>query len=122
MVPDTKIKLFKFISEECGVEISELSDDTTLLWDLGLDGDDAVEFFENFSEQFDVDLSEFEIYKYFGPEWYPPHVLLLLPLYIGLYFIRHYLFGKVNRKLGFIPITIADLLMAAKTKKWQKLE
>jgi acyl carrier protein len=42
--------------------------DTALEKDLGMTGDDAVEFLLDFGEKFKVDLSKFEINKYFLPE------------------------------------------------------
>jgi acyl carrier protein len=48
-----------------------LSEDTRLLHDLGMDGTDAVEFMEAFSEEFNVDMSEFKFDRHFGPECGP---------------------------------------------------
>ena len=42
--------------------------DTTLEKDLGMSGDDAVEFILEFSKRFRVDISKFEIKKYFYAE------------------------------------------------------
>jgi hypothetical protein len=37
-----------------------------------MDGTDAVEFMEAFSKEFNVDMSEFEFDKHFGPEGFSP--------------------------------------------------
>ncbi len=93
-----------------------LSADTRLLDDLGMDGDDAVEFMEAFSKEFDVDMSEFEFDKHFGPEGFGP---------VDLFYILFSLVGRIFRKdfdlLGHISITLRDLVSAAKAKKWHKL-
>jgi hypothetical protein len=46
---------------------------------MGIDGDDAVELIEEFSERFGVDMSGFVCSRYFGPEaaWNPLIFLLL---------------------------------------------
>ena len=45
-----------------------LERNTTLEKDLGVSGDDAVEFLLDFSKEFQVDMSNFDIKKYFFPE------------------------------------------------------
>ncbi len=94
-----------------------LSPDTSLLKDLGMDGTDAVEFMEAFSEEFDVDMSEFEFDKHFGPEAgiTPIHLLIYLFILLGR------IFKKDLDLSGLIPITLRDLVSAAKAKKWHKL-
>jgi acyl carrier protein len=89
-----------------------LSADTKLLQDLGMDGTDAVEFMEAFSEEFNVDMSEFEFDRHFGPEGGFGPVRLVYYLYCRL-------FGREFS--GLIPITLRDLVSAAKVKKWYKL-
>jgi|MudIll2142460700_1097286.scaffolds.fasta_scaffold269067_2 acyl carrier protein len=89
-----------------------LSEDTRLLHDLGMDGTDAVEFMEAFSGEFDVDMSKLEFDRHFGPE-----------VGIGLIDLFHFLYSRLFGKdlLGVIPITLRDLVSAAKAKKWHKL-
>lgn len=41
---------------------------TRLFHDLGLTGDDAVDFFIAFNKEFNVDISNFDLYKYFSKE------------------------------------------------------
>ncbi|HUL21718.1 MAG TPA: DUF1493 family protein, partial [Thermodesulfobacteriota bacterium] len=106
-----------FVSEFLSLREEEkrsLSEDTKLLQDLGMDGTDAVEFMEAFSEKFDVDMSEFEFKKHFGPE--APATLASLVRYR---YCR--LFGG-DPTGGLIPITLRDLVSAAKVKKWHKLK
>ena len=90
-----------------------LSEDIRLLQDLGMDGDDGVEFMEAFSEEFDVDMSEFEFKRHFGPETGISPFSLVVYLYCRQ-------FGKDFS--GLVPITLRDLVSAAKAKKWHKLD
>ena len=45
-----------------------LSAETSVNCDLGMDGDDGIEFMQAFSERFGVDLTAFPCDDYFGPE------------------------------------------------------
>ncbi|PXX41537.1 DUF1493 family protein [Undibacterium pigrum] len=56
------------IADFAGVPIQNLSDDTSLFHDLGMDGDDALEFMQEFSRRFHVDLAQFVHSDYFGAE------------------------------------------------------
>ena len=60
--------LRQFVAQERAVPLEKVQMDTTLFGALGLDGDDAAEFFETFSRQFEVDLSRFDRSTHFGPE------------------------------------------------------
>ena len=103
-----KIKIF--VSQKCAVSIQELSPQTQLTKDMGLDGDDAVDFMEAFSKEFDVDLSEFEFSKHFGPEaGFNPFVYL-------------YYLLSAKFKPQYIPITLYDLQEAINKKKWLSLK
>ncbi|KPY01670.1 Uncharacterized protein ALO63_02012 [Pseudomonas amygdali pv. mori] len=41
---------------------------TRVSWDLGLDGDDASDFMEDFFEHFGVDRGDYDHHRYFKPE------------------------------------------------------
>jgi hypothetical protein len=89
----------------------------TLNDDLGMDGDDAVEFFEAFAEKFSVDL------KQLGEEWnlyFNPEGVSLFGTPDGLLT----LFTApsqppVGRKL---PLLIERVVHAAEIGRWQKLQ
>jgi acyl carrier protein len=104
--------LTAFVSEQTGVRPTRLTQRTRLFHDLGMDGDDAVEFFEAFACEFDVDLSGMEWNRHFGPEGgcgcVPPLAL------IGM---------LVRRRLHepMVPITLADLARAVSTGQWPDL-
>ena len=63
---------------------------------LGMDGDDAVSFMTEFAEKFHVDMRHFDSKKHFGSEGIWP---------AGLWIKQ-------------IPITIADLVEAARSGVW----
>lgn len=106
--PRIEEKVKALVAQQTGVRIEELSLQTELGKELGIDGDDAVEFFEKFSEEFQVDLSTFQFDKYFGPEASFDPVLWLVSI----------LSGTPIRKLE--PVSIQDLVSAAKAKRWLK--
>ena len=56
--------------------------DTTLYVDLGLWGDDAAEFLNEFARRMNVNMSQFRYDSHFVPEGYGClEVLLLLPIF-----------------------------------------
>jgi acyl carrier protein len=57
-----------FVAEFWGEPENRLSAETSVNDDLGMDGDDGVEFMLAFGERFAVDLTAFPHDKYFGPE------------------------------------------------------
>ncbi len=106
-----KNEVIDLISTESGHPKSEISDSSTLLGDLGIDGDDAWEVFEKCNEKFGLDLTNFEFRRYFRNE----------PCYKGII----YLFRKLKFKDEHIaakkqPITVAELIWACKSRVWQQ--
>lgn len=63
-----QIKLDNFIENQRGFSVKPYSKMTNLQEDLGIYGDDASEFFINFSKEFNVDISNFSIEPYFDNE------------------------------------------------------
>ncbi|RMV73597.1 DUF1493 family protein [Pseudomonas coronafaciens] len=74
---------------------------TRVSWDLGLDGDDASDFMEDFFEHFGVDPGDYDHYRYFKPEGTDIFVL----------------FRSKDRRAKRI-ITLGMLYNAAQTKTW----
>lgn len=111
MKPDIDLynQIIDFISQKYWVPKGGFRRDTRISDDLGLEGDDADEFMQTFSQKFDVDLSGFNFEKYFIVEGFNP---------IGI--IR--LFWKLRRKS--LPnkskhsLTIGDLEKSAQLGKW----
>ena len=138
-------RVFALVAEQTGEKQGKLSLATTLGHDLGMDGDDAVEFFERFRSEFALDLQN--LYRdwkfYFGPEGTPITSLLCLILPglafgIGLttvfpalpawlMFLIAYgmwfglFFSWVRKQQKSMPqISIADLIQIANSGRWTK--
>jgi hypothetical protein len=98
-----EIAAFVALARHCRKERVTL--DTRLAADLGLDGDEAEEFFEAFRKQFAVDLSALEWDRHFGPEAaFMPWLLLWPPWWKG--------------QKQKIEIRVSDLLAAARAGCW----
>ena len=67
-MPDIEERVFEFVAELTGAERRRLTLATTLVGDLGVDGDDGWDLVESFGEKFEVDLSTFRGDEHFGPE------------------------------------------------------
>jgi len=98
-------EVMAFTAKQVGVRPGNLSLDTRLLHDLDVDGDDGLDFMECFARGFEVDLSAFDPTLHFGSEggWNPLSLLACLFPATGA---------------GLIPITLADLVEAARTHLW----
>ena len=95
-------EVIRFIAEYFRRPSGKLSQKTTLQKDLGVDGDDAVDFLNSFSERFGVSFSRFEFHRYFSNE---SGVDL-----IGLFVSRGF--------PTFVDIAIEDLVRAAEQREW----
>ncbi len=103
-------RVFDLVSRHRAVPKEKLGPETRLREDLGMEGDDAVEFLEEFSKRFDVDLGKFEFHKHFGPEVaYNPLIVLI-----------DFIFKRPPRypDLGKYPVTVKHLILVAENKKW----
>lgn len=65
---DLSIKIKRFILKEAFLSDLEITDDTIIETEIGITGDDADTFIKAFSTEFNVDVSNFEIGKYFKGE------------------------------------------------------
>ena len=95
----------QFTAKELLVKPERLKAETSLQ-DLGVAGDDGVEFMQAFAVRFGIDLADFESDLYFGPEAGCDPLTLLF-----------YLFSPGTRP-KFAPITLGDLVQAAQEGKW----
>jgi len=75
-----ELEVRRLISKERGMSIERISATSRLGDDLGMDGDDAVEFFQAYERAFRVDISALraEWSAYFGPEGGASPVVLLV--------------------------------------------
>lgn len=62
------IRLKEFTIKQAAVKAEEVTEDASLENDLGVYGDDAMEFIMAFSKEFNVDVSKFMAAEYFSPE------------------------------------------------------
>ena len=102
----TEEEVISFIREWLGCSEKNLSLDTRIGQDLGVDGDDAIELLEEYSRRFSVDLSEFQYNDYFGPE------AALNPFYL----IYHLFIWLTKNRTILKPLYIRDLVEGAKKK------
>ncbi len=96
--------IIKLISDQTGVKADQIFLETRLNQDLGINGDDADELLELYSEAFGVGMTGFHWSKYFRDE---PHWLNFWQWIPGL------------RGSKRDPISVRDLVEAAKRKKWR---
>lgn len=101
------------VSEFTRVRPQVLTWETTLFHDLGIDGDDADEFFEEFGRTFEVDLTDFNIESHFGPEASDPFSSILTGL-------QGWFTGDHHSAAGVVPISLYDLVQAAQAGRWVK--
>jgi hypothetical protein len=95
-------RILDFVSSETRTR-KHLSGNTDIARDLGVDGDDAVEFILNFVREFDVDLSNFRFDRYFGGEGF--RLIAAIKSLLGK--------GEVR-----VPLTVALLFDAARHRRW----
>lgn len=106
-----------FIRKEAGIFPSKkINPSTTIEDDLGITGDDAVDFMEKFFDRFNVDYQGFDFQRYFNGEGFSPLKLLLLPLPS---FRR-----KFQKEVAKVPLTLGMLAKAVELKRWdaEKIE
>jgi hypothetical protein len=135
-------EIIERVSEQTGVKPERLHASTRLLQDIGMDGDDAVEFFEDFGERYGVDLSPLYANwgRHFGPEGFgtPKTFFVLLILMFAPVFLLFFgvspmwgwalaLVGVVIWNLAVrkwpgeddtLTVTVGDLVLAAKSRRW----
>ena len=111
MPSPTDSEVLDFVAGFVGIPSVQISAATTLFGDLGIDGEDGSNFMVAFGEQFNVDLSALAVTKHFGSEglwpWAPLHWLAL--------WLRP---GTPEQKARLLPITVSDLVRAAKVGRW----
>ena len=137
-------RIIAFTADEIGMSREEVRLDSRLLHDLGMDGDDAIEFFEKFSETFHVELdvlgNNWE--RHFGPEGLHPAYIAFIAFVgvaVGIAGLLHEAVQIVPiwawciplvpaaiwscvKTVGvdprIMPITVQDLVDAAIAGKW----
>ncbi len=143
-----ELRVLAFTARQRGITVEKVDLLSRLREDLGLDGDDAVEFFEAFHQEFDVNLDGLRgkrWKRHFAPARQPAaaarvaaFILLTLFLsasimsgYLGwtalwlLVFAAMWLFGSQAWPISWlwpatVPITVQDLVDAAAAGRWVK--
>ncbi len=139
-------QIVKFIVAETHIKAKKVHLDSRFAQDIGMDGDDAIEFFEKFHEQFHVDLTELGSHwdQHFLPEGGGPSLACMVVIGIGavvggllhetfkwipvwvamIVFVALlcWIYGKffIEQQPEKTPITVHDLVEAANTRRWIK--
>ena len=96
---DTEQWVFKFLADHTRIKPKAISLHSRLLHDLGITGDDAYELLRDFSEAFGLDMKEFEFLDHFPDE-------------------AHCSMFSSKDFSEFTPVTVQELVSAAKARKW----
>lgn len=105
-----KNEIIKFISDFTSVKIEEISPNTLVNNDLGIDGDDGAEFLKEYGKRFNVDLIPISE-TYFGNEGLSLFFVILWPYYL----VRRVLGYKTN---NLAPLPVSQLIKSAEMGKW----
>ena len=97
--PDLMPRLAALLEREQGYAAARVTRGTRLSDDVGMDGDDAVEFFEAYAWDLGVDMADFRFYHHFGPEGCNPWWLLVRPWWA---------------RVAHLSLTVGDLEDAAR--------
>lgn len=136
-------KVLSFTGERWPMRRHKLSMSTRLAQDLGMEGDDAVAFFKEFGQRFNVDLAALHVRwgQHLSPEgsgsfgavvvlclcitagFWVHDLVGLLPAWgwgIALAGVAFFIYQRwVAKKM--LPITIEDLVESARSGRWVKL-
>lgn len=110
-VEEVRNTVFEFLADQVGVSISKLSAETTLFGDLGIDGDDGVEFLEAFARRFEIDCSNLQVADYFGPEG----LTLWAPFYWAVLVFRS---GSPEKRARLKEISVGLLVQVVLEGCW----
>lgn len=140
-------RVLQFTAKRIPNTAGRISLDSRLVEDLGLDGENAIEFFEAYDDEFEVDLSvliEQNWKRHFGSvggvHWsivagffvcfliseglarllkvVPQWVLYLVIIMVWWGVLQFWPASTKEKEL--VPITVRDLLEAAQAKRWVK--
>ena len=98
---DIKNRVIAIVTSQTGVPPSKISLSTRLYHDLGIAGDDASEFLQEYTMAFSLDMTNFDFGAYF------PSEASILDL-----------FRVFRCREDYSAITVEDLVRAAQRGKW----
>ena len=137
-------RVIALVAEETRMNPMDVKLDLRLGEDIGMDGDDAVEFFEKFSETFHVNLTLLKDHwdQHFGGEVGPggPRLLVVIVASVIVAGVLHewvpwvpmgistivlaalsfWIYGRFFDHDEKLPVTVRDLVDAADSGKWAK--
>ena len=102
--PQLSERIIALLADKRGIRPERIKKTSCLLEDLGMDGDDAAEFFEKYGNQFGVDLKNMQWNRHFGPEGCNP---------FAVFTPSFWKWRRTHR-----AIRVEDLILAAKVGKW----
>ncbi|MDR2637450.1 MAG: DUF1493 family protein [Zoogloeaceae bacterium] len=134
MKNDLESRIIESLSRFTGIDASKISSSSSITDDLGVGGDDGIDLMNEFSREFDVDITNFEFDKYFGHEpGFSFHMLMAIlafgvigsiiaiispALFVFLSIIVLLLVRIVYQTSGatssLAPLTVADLIDLAR--------
>jgi len=114
MENNNSIKVKEFIAAYWNKPLDKISDETRIEDDLGITGDDAYEFMEEFQKKFDVDLTTFKFDMHFGPEASFDPIVVIVVVLLGL------IFGSFGWKNGLIPVVLVIVILVGYLRKTKK--
>src|SRR4051794_32786808 len=66
--PETRDAVIQLVADQSGVKREKLTDETRIVEDLQLDGDDVVELIEQVATKFGIDMVNYRWYHHHAPE------------------------------------------------------
>lgn len=137
-------EVLAMLAKERGLPLEKISPSSRLLQDLGMDGDDAVDFFLSVQQRFGTDLTALQARwgDHFGPEgfslWYGLVIVTAgiiggiaagllhlgvwggLAITVALLALWLWLMKEWGPKDRTVPITVSDLIAAVEAGAWPK--
>ena len=104
------------VSGQSGVPEAEITLETRLVEDLGIDGDDGDELLQAFADEFGVDMSSMDPLNYFGDEGIGLPVPSLVPLASLL--IPSFRASVRHATRGRRVLTVRSLVTSARARHW----
>ena len=105
MSTDLAERVVSVIARQTGYPQSQLSPRTDLFRDLGVDGEDVRDLLLRLGKEFGINLQDVRFDRHFGPEAGFNPLAMFLP-------------GWWRWRRERMPVTIADLVEAARTQTW----
>jgi hypothetical protein len=110
MSHDLQERIIEFTAKERGIKRKRILLSSRLGHDLRMDGDDAVEFFEKFGKDFNVDLELLgsHWHQHFGPEGGGPSLgcMVLIVACVVLGDLLHRAFNRIPASVWMIALLV----------------